>query len=174
MLITKKLIESGKSEHGGWTSQQLALLRVAWPPKAGWQAACIGKSITDANAALFLDLATTEKPQKTRPPRRKNRDKIPKKTARERIEHFRNREEELRAWAMNLGLDLRVTNRTPHVLHVMLDFFGERIINWWPSNGTIYAFDGLKDNADDIEGVLDLAKQAMERHPDVVAHSVIG
>jgi hypothetical protein len=60
MKITMELIEAGKSERGGWTKQQLALLGVTWPkgksPRHGWQQEIIGHEISEADAVEFVGI----------------------------------------------------------------------------------------------------------------------
>jgi ribonuclease HI len=54
--ITTELLEAGKSEHGGWSRQQLACLGVAWPPARGWKEGALGRLIRQADAERFLAL----------------------------------------------------------------------------------------------------------------------
>jgi hypothetical protein len=53
-LITEDLLSLGRSEAGGWTKAQLALLGVPWPPVTGWKKTVLGKQITAAAAAAFV------------------------------------------------------------------------------------------------------------------------
>jgi len=48
------MIHSGKSERGGWTRAQLALLGVTWPPLKGWLSALIGTELAKADYLAFL------------------------------------------------------------------------------------------------------------------------
>lgn len=54
--ITYKLIEDGRSSNGGWSRYQLALLGVSWPPPLGWQKEVVGRSMSEEDAILFVDL----------------------------------------------------------------------------------------------------------------------
>ena len=54
--VTDELIEAGKSERGGWTKAQLAILGVAWPPESGWKRKAIGEKIPQAEAWRFVAL----------------------------------------------------------------------------------------------------------------------
>ena len=78
MKITIELIEAGRSERGGWTKQQLALLGVTWPkgksPRHGWQQEIIGHEISAADAVEFAGLGPEPwrlklQPDTTPPPR---------------------------------------------------------------------------------------------------------
>jgi len=54
--VTKDFIHAGKTEKGGWTSAQLALLGVKWPPHKGWIAkvAASDLRLTEEQAIAFL------------------------------------------------------------------------------------------------------------------------
>ncbi|MCB9616107.1 MAG: hypothetical protein H6722_27030 [Sandaracinus sp.] len=52
--VTKELIEAGRSDAGGWTREQLALIGVSWPPPKDWKRAAIGKQITEGSASRFI------------------------------------------------------------------------------------------------------------------------
>jgi hypothetical protein len=56
IAVTAELIEAGRSERGGWSKAQLALLGVVWPPPAGWKRVVIGRSIPQADAERFVQL----------------------------------------------------------------------------------------------------------------------
>lgn len=58
-VITEELIESGKSERGGWTKAQLAILGVSWPPESGWKRKVIGAIIPQSEALRFVELRNT-------------------------------------------------------------------------------------------------------------------
>jgi hypothetical protein len=103
---------------------------------------------------------------------KKNRKPIPKSVKRERIARFLSREDELRSKALNVDLDVRVTSLAP-VIHVMFDFFGERVLDWWPSTGTTYSFDGQTKIADDLDAALELAADTLKRHPSALVHEVV-
>jgi len=55
VLVTREFIMQGRSERGGWTKDQLALLGVTWPPEAGWIQRVVGKEIYAEAAAAFVD-----------------------------------------------------------------------------------------------------------------------
>jgi hypothetical protein len=56
VVVTAELIEAGRSERGGWSKAQLALLRVSWPPQAGWKTKVIGTPITKPDADRFVKM----------------------------------------------------------------------------------------------------------------------
>jgi hypothetical protein len=67
MRITEQLLESGKSERGGWNAAQLAFLGVDWPAKHGWQSKVIGREISRENHEGFLALkGVTVRPKNRR------------------------------------------------------------------------------------------------------------
>ena len=55
VLVTREFIMQGRSERGGWTKDQLALLGVTWPPEAGWIQRVVGTEISAEAAAAFVD-----------------------------------------------------------------------------------------------------------------------
>lgn len=52
--LTSDMIEEGKSENGGWSEAQLAILKVDCPPVHGWKARAIGMEIDCADLDKFL------------------------------------------------------------------------------------------------------------------------
>lgn len=46
MKVSKELIESGKSERGGWNRAQILSLGETWPPQVGWKKRAIGREIS--------------------------------------------------------------------------------------------------------------------------------
>ena len=54
--VTADLIEAGRSERGGWSKAQFALLGVPWPPPAGWKVGMIGRTIPRSDAERFVSL----------------------------------------------------------------------------------------------------------------------
>jgi hypothetical protein len=54
--VTAELIAAGRSQRGGWSKAQLALLGVPWPPPAGWKGEVIGRAISKAAADRFVEL----------------------------------------------------------------------------------------------------------------------
>ena len=61
--ITSELIEAGRSERGGWTKAQFALIGVAWPPEKHWKVAVIGQRISEEDAAAFVGMRNGANPQ---------------------------------------------------------------------------------------------------------------
>jgi hypothetical protein len=53
-LITEELLALGRSDAGGWSKAQLAVLGVPWPPVTGWKKTVLGRRITDDAAAAFI------------------------------------------------------------------------------------------------------------------------
>lgn len=56
MTVTRELLERGKSDRGGWSRAQLALLDVPWPPPRGWGQEVLGREIDAETAARFVAL----------------------------------------------------------------------------------------------------------------------
>ncbi|MBI2215788.1 MAG: hypothetical protein HYU51_00690 [Candidatus Rokubacteria bacterium] len=50
-----ELIEASRSERGGWTKTQPALLGVRWPSLAGWAALAVERTISKADADRFVE-----------------------------------------------------------------------------------------------------------------------
>jgi hypothetical protein len=57
--ITEELIEAAKSERGGWTKAQFAILGVSWPPQPGWKLRVIGNLISHEEAKRLVTLRNT-------------------------------------------------------------------------------------------------------------------
>ena len=55
MIVTKQIMEQGKSSNGGYNSQQIKMLGEDIK-KSGWFKRCIGKCVSDENIRLFLEL----------------------------------------------------------------------------------------------------------------------
>ena len=51
--ITREWIHAHKTPRGGWTSAQLAVIGVAWPPTSGWVTQASGIVISDEQRARF-------------------------------------------------------------------------------------------------------------------------
>lgn len=66
VVLTHELIESGKSNVGGWTRKQIEALGVTWPPKAGWKAALVGTEMAKEDFDAFVALKNTSKAMKGR------------------------------------------------------------------------------------------------------------
>jgi len=54
MILSKEIIEKGKSERGGWNRYQLGLLGIPWPPVRGWQGTIIGRDFPEQAIRNFL------------------------------------------------------------------------------------------------------------------------
>lgn len=70
MKLTRAMIDSGKSDRGGWNRPQLELLGVQWPPQQGWPARIIGREISARDYERFLELRGFHKRKKIGAPRR--------------------------------------------------------------------------------------------------------
>lgn len=70
MRITHAILQSGKSDRGGWNAPQIAVLGVSWPLKKGWLSNLIGKEITAKDYERFLELRGVHKKQKIGAPKR--------------------------------------------------------------------------------------------------------
>lgn len=56
MVLTRKMIEAGKSRQGGWSKEHLDKLGVTWPPMKGWADALDGTPIDHDTYTRFLSL----------------------------------------------------------------------------------------------------------------------
>ncbi len=54
MILTWELIESGRSERGGWSRNQVAVFGVRWPLKKGWKRRIIGRDFPEAAINEFM------------------------------------------------------------------------------------------------------------------------
>lgn len=57
MIITNNWLYEYSTKGGGYTSKQLFLIGISWPPKAGWKDEVIGKSISDVIRFEFEKIA---------------------------------------------------------------------------------------------------------------------
>jgi len=57
MILTKELMECGRSSAGGYNRKQLAAIGVEWPPQKGWLKDLIGKEIESSSYQAFLHAA---------------------------------------------------------------------------------------------------------------------
>ncbi len=64
--LSHELIESGQSDHGGWSQEQLALLGVEWPPLKGWKKRIVGREVQAGNVLKFLKLKNAHLKGKTK------------------------------------------------------------------------------------------------------------
>lgn len=53
-VITRELIDQGRTDRGGWTATQINLLGLTWPPAKGWMDRVVGKEISEEDAGRFL------------------------------------------------------------------------------------------------------------------------
>ena len=51
--ITNEYLHEHKTVNGGWTSKQLSILGVDWPPKNRWIDEVCGMNISDTEANAF-------------------------------------------------------------------------------------------------------------------------
>jgi hypothetical protein len=56
MILTKVIIEQGKSRNGGFSGKQFKCLGIGENPKKGWLKELMGKEIPDENIEKFLAL----------------------------------------------------------------------------------------------------------------------
>lgn len=68
-IITRELIDRGRTESGGWTATQINLLGLTWPPAKGWKDRVIGKEISEEAAGRFLLLGQQMRERVTMPRR---------------------------------------------------------------------------------------------------------
>lgn len=66
MKLTRQMIDSGRSDNGGWSKEQLRMIGVSWPPKLGWPAKVTGTEITEETFQQFLKLKNRHKLSKRR------------------------------------------------------------------------------------------------------------
>ena len=53
MKVTSEFIHRNKTQNGGWTKSQLAIVGVDFPPQKGWISRVVGMEITDEDAERF-------------------------------------------------------------------------------------------------------------------------
>ena len=54
-FVTEELLALGRSDAGGWTRAQLAVLGVPWPPVTGWKKTVLSKPIAHEAAVAFIE-----------------------------------------------------------------------------------------------------------------------
>lgn len=59
IILTKELIERGKSSNGGWNKRQLAIFGLSYPLDRGWINRLVGREVTDKRYADFLHYKDT-------------------------------------------------------------------------------------------------------------------
>lgn len=75
MKLTRQMIESGRSDNGGYSKAQLSLLGIVWPPQHGWPKMLEGTEIDEQAYRAFMDLKNKHKQHKPRavqPPSRRD------------------------------------------------------------------------------------------------------
>jgi hypothetical protein len=165
-VVTRELLEAGKSQRGGWTRQQLAILGVAWPPRRGWPCEVIGvRRLTADQRERFLALrgqtlgkpADSEKRQRSKERRRRK--------GLNRRQQALLLEGDVRAGAAEASILLRVSVMTcgkhSETYHWQFDSSeGRRIMDYWPGNGTWRDPEtGRKGKASDPWEALEVAKR---------------
>ena len=55
-IVTRRWIYKNRAPMGGWTTEQLKVLQVGFPPKPGWIDRCHGAVIADSDRQAFEDL----------------------------------------------------------------------------------------------------------------------
>jgi len=70
MKLTRAMIDSGKSDRGGWNRAQIELLGVEWPLSWGWITRILGKEISGRDYERFLELRGFHKRKKIGAPKR--------------------------------------------------------------------------------------------------------
>lgn len=162
------------SAHGGWTRRQLDILRVQWPPASDWKNKCRNRKISAVDAAEFLalnDIAPEDNKKKPRPHMRRG----------SKIERRRRTDlalENMAYYVMDAqkhGLDIEYNhNERGRTLHVMFNYYGNRVTNWWPATGMVLTHDNQRDEAHDYEDALRVAQSVLSNHPSAHLHEIVG
>jgi len=53
VYVTDEFVVAGGTAGGGWSRDQLALLGVPWPPRAGSKVAVVGRQLSARDAGCF-------------------------------------------------------------------------------------------------------------------------
>ena len=56
VVVDEDLLRRACPDHGGWYADQLRILKVPTPPKAGWRLRVVGTRITRGDAFLLVAL----------------------------------------------------------------------------------------------------------------------
>lgn len=56
-IMTDEMLEGAKTASGAWTSAQLKLIGVEWPPRKGWRQWVIGKDYPEETIDRFKSAA---------------------------------------------------------------------------------------------------------------------
>lgn len=64
MSVTKELLDAGAKLGRAYTSRQIELLGLEWPPRKGWKTDVIGKSIMKSDAKEFVEIGGANPPVK--------------------------------------------------------------------------------------------------------------
>lgn len=59
--VSEDWIDENASSAGGWTSKQLRILGVQWPPPTGWKKKAAGMMLSAEQAKLFEDLGKVKR-----------------------------------------------------------------------------------------------------------------
>ena len=60
VVLTKALIEAGRTVNSGYSKKQLLALGVSYPPKSGWIERLIGTEVSDEQYERFLGHSTSK------------------------------------------------------------------------------------------------------------------
>lgn len=60
VVLTKALIEAGRTGNSGYSKKQLLALGVSYPPKSGWIERLIGTEVSDEQYERFLGHSTSK------------------------------------------------------------------------------------------------------------------
>jgi len=60
VVLTKALIEAGRTGNSGYSKNQLLALGVSYPPKSGWIERLIGTEVSDEQYERFLGHSTSK------------------------------------------------------------------------------------------------------------------
>lgn len=60
VVLTKALIEAGRTGNSGYRKKQLLALGVSYPPKSGWIERLIGTEVSDEQYERFLGHSTSK------------------------------------------------------------------------------------------------------------------
>lgn len=54
MVVTKDFLMTYRTDNGAWTSAQLRILGIDWPPISGWMQRVVGIELSDIEAEAFI------------------------------------------------------------------------------------------------------------------------
>ena len=64
-IITYEYLQEHRTDAGGWTSKQLKIIGIDWPPVKGWMDGVYGKCLTKEEAKAFEDAKYSHKIRKS-------------------------------------------------------------------------------------------------------------